>query len=475
MRHSYLPKLLTLAVAASLTGCAGTMRSYDSELKGALQHTQQGNVDQALAALEGNNTGEDKDLLYFMEKGSLTRLKSDYPNSRSALLKANEKIQIWEDEVKTDPDKLMGLVGSVIVNDKVTRYDGQDFEKVMATTLLVMDDLALNELDSARVGIKKTHEREAVIQEYRDKEYAKVEEEAKSKNATTTFKELKGYPVETLDDPEVVGLKNGYQNAFSHYLAGFVYESLNEPSMAAPGYRKAIELRPGLPMLEDGLANLDGRKSKPAGQTDVLFVLESGSIAGRESVTIPLPIPTGGGLVVAPISFPVIRSTPTGPSSASVRAGNISLPLTTVVSLDAMARRCLRDDMPGIILRSTIRATLKGTLQNEMNKRVGPLGGLLTAVANVVTEQADERGWRSLPKTIAMARGNLPAGPQEVVLNIDGMDRHIKVDIQGEHQLVNLRMQGNHLYLVQPNKIPPVPSAPAIQTAKNAIEAEGAQ
>ena len=43
-------------------------------------------------------------------------------------------------------------------------------------------------------------------------------------------------------------LKNGYQSALSHYLAGFVYESLGEPSLAAPGYRLANELQPDHPL-----------------------------------------------------------------------------------------------------------------------------------------------------------------------------------------------------------------------------------
>ena len=41
-------------------------------------------------------------------------------------------------------------------------------------------------------------------------------------------KEINGYPVETLNDPEVLALKNGYSNALSHYLAGFLYEVLGE-------------------------------------------------------------------------------------------------------------------------------------------------------------------------------------------------------------------------------------------------------
>ncbi len=59
----------------------------------------------------------------------------------------------------------------------------------------------------------------------------------------TEYKDLQGYPVPALDAPEVVGLKNSYQSAFSHYLSGFVYEALGENDLAAPGYRKAAELR----------------------------------------------------------------------------------------------------------------------------------------------------------------------------------------------------------------------------------------
>lgn len=458
--------LMAVPIIIGLSGCAGAMRSYDSELKGTLDHLRQGNVAQALASLEANNTEEDKDLLYYLEKGELARLRNDYANSKTSLLKADEKIRIWEEEAKTNPDQLMGLVGSVIVNDKVTRYDGQDFEKVMASTRLALTHLALNDLEAARTEIKKTHEREAVIQEYRDKEYAEVEEESKSKGQQSTFKDLKGYPVETLDDPEVLALKNGYQNAFSHYLAGFVYEALGEPSLAAPGYRKAIELRPGLPLLESGLADLEKRMSAKDGMADVLFVVESGLIPGRESVTVPLPVPTGSGVVVAPISFPVIRPTSGHIGPTSIVVQNTSLALTEIANLDAMARRCLRDDMPGIILRSSIRAALKGTLQNEVNKRAGLIGSLLTTAINVATEQADERGWRSLPNRISIARARLTPGSQQITLDADGMSRTVTLDIKPGPQLVNLRLLGGQLFLVQPNT-PYVPPAPPATVAQN--------
>ena len=92
------------------------------------------------------------------------------------------------------------------------------------TTRLALNRVALGDFENARVDIKRTHEREAVIAAFRSKETLGAEEEAKAKGASTGNKEINGYPVETLNDPEVLALKNGYQNALSHYLAGFLYE-----------------------------------------------------------------------------------------------------------------------------------------------------------------------------------------------------------------------------------------------------------
>src|SRR3546814_6486777 len=99
---------------------------------------------------------------------------------------------------------------------------------------------------------------------------------------------------------------NSYQSAFSHYLAGFVYEALGERDLAAPGYREAAELRPNTPLLEQALINLD----KPAGkkdESDILIVVQSGLAPSRDSIRIPLPLPISGNVVITPLSFPLIK------------------------------------------------------------------------------------------------------------------------------------------------------------------------
>ncbi|KGS11905.1 lipoprotein, partial [Pseudomonas coronafaciens] len=240
---------LVLIIATQLAGCSA-FRSYDAELKETSQQLASGNVDAALGSLEKNNTGEDKDLLYYFEKGELLRAKGDFSGSQIAWRTADRTVFKWEESVKLDTDKYLASFGSFLVNDKVRRYEGYDYEKVMLTTQMALNLLARNDFEGARTEIKKTHEREAVIAELRDKQYLKSEHEAENQGVKTQFKELRGYPVALLDAPEVISLKNSYQSAFSHYLAGFVYEALGEKGLAAPGYRKAAELRPNTPLLE---------------------------------------------------------------------------------------------------------------------------------------------------------------------------------------------------------------------------------
>ncbi|MBU0592859.1 MAG: hypothetical protein KKH74_03875 [Gammaproteobacteria bacterium] len=458
-----------MLVALLAGGCAGTMRDYDSELKQTVGMASSGNIDQALQELEKNNSDANKDLLYYMEKGELLRLKNQLPESRDAWLLADEKVKIWEEEAKTTPEKLIGNIGSVLINDKTRRYDGQDYEKVMLSTRLALDHLALWNWDAARTEIKKTHEREAIIAELRAKEVANVEEDAKQRKVKTEVKDLKGYPVETLDDPEVIALKNGYQSAFSHYLAGFVYETLNEPSLAAPGYRKAIELRPDVKWLEEGLKGLEtrARKLKP-NESDVLFVVEVGSAPARSSVSIPIPVPYKSTWGAVPISFPVIKSDKSVflPTQLNV-GGKNAIPVHPVTNIDAMARRALKDDMPGIVLRGTIRAITKTVAQKQAADRDGLLGILVT-IAAVVTESADERVWRTLPSHILVGRATLPWGNHTIGISGPFGTKNITAEVAGRHTLVALRLMGSSLYAATPQY------PPQLLAAAEAVDAESA-
>lgn len=441
-----LPNIaLALGLSLLLGGCE-TFRSYENELDEVSLHIQGGNIDAALLLLEKNNSREQKDLLYYLEKGELLRAKGDLDGSITAWLEADRLITDWEESIKLDPEKYLAEFGSLLVNDKVRRYEGYDYEKVMLSTQVALNHLANNGFEQARTDIKKTHEREAFISELRDREYLKREKDAEEKGITAQFKDVQGYPVQTLDAPEVLSLKNSYQSAFSHYLAGFVYEALGEKGLAAPGYRKAIELRPSEPLLEDALARLD-KPGPRSNESEVLIVVQSGLAPARDSVRLPLPIPTTTGLILTPLSFPVIKSEPQLAPLASLLLNGKALTLSPINSIDAMSRRALRDDMPGIILRTSVRAISRSVVQKQLNDNVSPLAGLAVGLMSAITEGADERTWRTLPDQTLLARVRLKRGEHRLTLP-NGVEARLQVN--QPYQVIPLRMIGSQTYTAGP-------------------------
>ncbi|AZS50878.1 hypothetical protein DM558_08825 [Entomomonas moraniae] len=435
-RNSYVFLILLF-----LASCA-TFRNYNQELDAVIEQVNTGNIDGAINTLDNNNK-DNKDLLFFFEKGELLRLKADLPASQSVWMNANQQIQAWEDQVKINPAQYVNNVMAFIVNDKVMRYDGHDYEKVMLTTQMALNFLAMDDWASARVAITQTHEREALIKQVHDLLYSKEEDLASEKGINTKFQDLNGYPIETLNTPSVVNLKNSYQNAFSHYLAGFIYEALGERSLAAPGYRNAIELRPNIPVLEDGLKNLTSNIDRPANQSDVLVVVESGFAPRRKAFNLTLPIPTNDGIIQISISLPVIEDVGYTQPFSNIMINGRNYPLTEITSINAMARKALRDELPMIILRTVSRATIRAVTQQQLNKEVSPWAGLAVGVAGMFLEQPDLRTWRTLPDSISIARLTLPKGAQTITLP---NGEQFNVMISNSYHVFQFRQTGNKVY-----------------------------
>ena len=332
---------------------------------------------------------------------------------------------------------------SLILNDKLMRYDGEDYEKVMLTTRLALDYISAGDLDSARIYMKKTGERQDFIAELHSKEIQKEEDTAKEKGIKRDISLINGYPIASLNTPEVNGLKNGYQNAFSEYLAGYVYEALNN-DLAQPAYKRAVELKPDSQLLKDSLAKVGKAKSDSADDSDVLLVVENGVAPTISSVTVPLPIPKAG---IVPISFPVLDADPSaGFFGISVKYGsNKAVKLDKIANIDAMARKSLKDRLPGIMLRGVIRAAVKGASQAAVNQQNAAAGALLNVV-NVATETADERLWKTLPSSISIARISLPKGSNKLMLETSAGTKEINVDIKNKYELIPVRVMPNAFY-----------------------------
>ena len=277
-----------------------------------------------------------------------------------------------------------------------------------------------------------------------------------------SYKDLNGYPVQTIDNPAVNALRNSYQSAFSHYLAGFVYEALGEPSLAAAGYRQAIELHPNVPALEEALAGLDQRVAAPDdGKTDVLFEIETGLVPARVSRQFNLPIPINGRWVLVSASFPVLRSQDPGVVPSELRIeGSAPLVPVPVTSVDAMARKALQDEMPGIMLRTFIRSLVKATAQYQAQRAAskrrnkgddvagrlarpdgGRLGDRLGGHREGRRAQLAQPACHHLDRSRQIAAGTITASSSTPPPGL----KSVEVDIEGRYAFVSLRLIERHV------------------------------
>jgi hypothetical protein len=449
--------LAAFGIALCLPGCAA-FRSYDAELYVTLERASSGNVDGAIELLEANNRLPDKDLLYYLELGMLQRLGNRYEESQKSWMAANARVQSSKAGGLVEVLNFMRGVSSFMVNDKLRAYHGHDYEKVMLLTYMALNHLAMGDHEGARVAVKQTHELEAEIAELRSRQLAEVEEEARKRGARTSFKELNGYPVETIDNPTVNALKNSYQSALSHYLAGFIYESLGELSLAAPGYRMANELQPNQPLLEEALRGVDQRVGAPDdGMTDVLFVIGSGSAPALQSRQFLLPVAIESKVILIAGSFPVMTASSAAslPTQLTLDDGR-TLAVAPMTSIDLMARRRLKDDMAGIMLRAAIRSTASAVLQYQAQRggdkehAAMALAAAVMMAGSAVLESADYRTWRALPSEVSIARGRLPRGTQTITLHTPEGPRSARFSLAGRYAVVDFRLLRHQVFVSAP-------------------------
>ena len=441
-----------LLIVLLLAGCAA-VRSYDFELSGTLNEAAVGDVDGAIKRLQANNPRSDKDLLYYFELGMLERLRLRYDESQKAWAAAQARIGALDHRTGTD---LLRNASSYVVSDKMRVYEAHDYEKVMLLTYMALNQIALGQYEQARVAITQTHELEAAIDLARARALAEVEAEARKRGAVTSFKELDGYPVETIDNAQVNALKNGYQSALSHYLAGFIYESLGEPSLAAPGYRLANELQPHRPALEEALRGLDTRlRAAPDGMVDVLFIVSAGTAPALRSQQFRLPVVVNDTSVLVPYSFPLLVPGMFDDTPRALTIGGAQrVALTPLTSVDLMARRSLKDDMPGIVLRAVVRATTSAMLQyqaqHNRDKEAAAAAGFAAFAASALLQTADDRTWRSLPGEVAMARVRLPPGVHDVTLDSAMGEQRARINVSGRYAVIDFRVLAHKLFVQAP-------------------------
>jgi hypothetical protein len=85
-----------------------------------------------------------------------------------------------------------------------------------------------------------------------------------------------------------------------------------------------------------------------------------------------------------------------------VEADGESLDVEPIADVAALARAALEQEMPGIVLRTVVRALIKYGAHREAKDRGGEIGGILANALGAATERAETRSWSTLPRDISL-------------------------------------------------------------------------
>ena len=482
---------IVLAVAL-LVGCA--TQTQQLKMNESKEPFKNGDLQNTAAVIQ--SAFKDKNTLYYMEIGEVQRLQgpSQIPNSTQNLLAADQLVSRWE---LTTSDKLRrsfsGASSYVLSEGFSSEYDPKPYEVTLLSQTLALNHLSQGRWDDAMVEAKKMAQREKVIEELIQSKVSavsKVEREQQAnpntQAATSRIENISGYPINLLDDEETRSLKNSYQNPAAYYLSGFIHESQGEASLAAPGYRLAIELRPQVNFFKTSIAKLDSNIANRSKKSfaDTLIVIDTGYMPKIIPYQISQTFNIGGNPKLITLTFPVIEKSTERFRPSFIQLGDRVANPELVANIDAMARKNLRDEMPAYVLRASSRALVSLTAQyaadraaqqaaNQRNQNnqnngtaalIGAIAGMITGYGLQAINVTDVRHWSTLPAQTYMARMGLPIGPTVLKYTLpSGVTASQTVNLVGGYNVVYIRMFRNRATVLtsnDPAALPPKLIAP---------------
>ena len=385
-----------------LSGCA----LYAGRIRQPRADFQAGRYEQAIAKLKEYADKKDNDeLLYLMELGTVQHTAGKYKDAISTFLRADKMAEI------KDYTSIAAEAGSVLLNDEVKAYKGEDFEKVMINMYLAIDYTLLGDYENALVEARRVNRK--------------------------------------LDRMITEGKRPYQNNGFAKYLAAALFEARQEQNDAFVDYRQLLKWEVpgampylGVPLLR--LAEKMGatqeyeayRKRFPDVKDYALGPKEGEIVLLLEQGKAPYKVPS-----------PQFRLAPVfHKNNYATRAGRIGIDgsatkVTTsaLYDVEATAIKELDGKLAGIIAKKVAGIAAKEAAAYAAEKASdSKTVGFFTSLFLHASDTADLRSWTTLPATLQIARFKVPAGQYalslDMVMNsggtITGAKRWPKVDVK---------------------------------------------
>ncbi|MCH1929222.1 hypothetical protein L9G16_03440 [Shewanella sp. A25] len=417
-------QLLCIGSAIAISGCASNsiFINYPAQIGPVKQALNSNSPTAQLAGLVENIPGNDG-LLYAQEAGRVAQIAGDFANSKSYYQQAENAYSAFDDKAKISASEIGATATSLVLNDNAIPYRGPGFERIMLHQYQAMNYLFSGDFQGALVEVRRSNELQSLEQERYEKSQKSVEAMANG----TVDAEI------TKLEQAAGAVTSSFLNAYSYYTTGLLHEILGEPNDAFIDYRKAAQISPDNPYLQQDLVRLAKTLGMPqydefkqrwgdaklpaANDGQVILMIEKGFVPEKQALTVPFPV-HGNWQTVSLATY--------GPNSSYIEPTKVQglgtvLQTEPIANIDALAINALKEDLPGALARQVARAITKSQMAYRVDKSgnntATDIGSIAMQLFNVVTEQADRRSWLTLPKQAQIGRQSLKAGAYTLQLD----------------------------------------------------------
>lgn len=393
-----------IAIALATSGCNIMGGPSGDNIKQAIINRT---PEVALNEIKLDDYGEGDSVLFYLEKGALHKMARQFDQSNQAFDAAKQKME----ELYTS--SVTQGIGSVLLNDNAVDYEGEFFENLMAHSDQVLNYLEMGSPENAAVIARQIDTK-----------------------------------LNLLNDKKGDKTGNVYKcDPYASYISGVAYEAINDWNSARVTYENALKcysnsiFKIGTPtQLKEALINaayqsgasslyrrykqefgIDSKPVSAKANGELVFVLDEGFIVAKRETSIQATATTPQGIRQVKIAMPELpKDNPHLVTQVRVKINGNVFEAERVHDLDSAARAALDEHLPAIHARAIARAVKNQQIQKEAGDRGGLFGQLFAVVATNAIENADVRGWRSLPHTVWMSRKILPPGTYNIEVELLG-------------------------------------------------------
>jgi hypothetical protein len=398
MRNSLLKVTFRITFISSLLLHAGTLTT--NQLRSSLSLN---NFQTTLASLSSDKSNEGQ-FWYWLNLARLQQANGDYSTSIQSFDKAYAILDDYENRASISLRNIGSFIGSSLMSKGAETYYGKGYERTLMHTLNALNYMMLNDFEGAAVEMRRMEQRQEFWlkeSEAKIKKASEDKEKARAQGSDTSRIPASYSLASMLEDQEVRALANNYQDPFSYTLSSIIMDVSGQG--AASGDFDEVSLKRAMtlnPDVSKAFVKLPNTASLQKNKMDVTLIVLAGEAPALKVEKIRFPLFNGANYTS--VDLPSYASPINDITTLTVTTDQLKLQPPRLLKTDIMAYKTLKDELPGELAKSVVRATTKAIATKQASDQFGNLGGLVASlVFDVGSTYADSgfRNWEMMPNS----------------------------------------------------------------------------